>query len=160
MPPHLHKQNLVAPGTSQNVTVVDGVATAEFSNLTVGNHTVYVVYSGDNNHESFVNNMSSVIISETELNATVGVTSITYGQDGTITVKLNDTLATGKVSVTVNGTTITQSIGAGETLEFTFEGLVSGSYPVWVSFAADSGFTSFDDTQFGSLVVLVFVLLT
>ena len=119
---------VIVDGKKQNVPLENGNATYTIENITAGDHSVVVVYLGDDNHAPAV---ESAMVSVDKMTPTVSIDPIDVQYVGnaiTITVT-NDTA----VNVTINGKDYTLSEGV-ITIE---NGLSAGEYIV-VATAAEN----------------------
>ena len=122
---------------SKSVDVVNGSAVAVFSNLPVGEHIVYAVYTGDDNYNSGIFNQSFNITKyPSTLNITVG--NIDYGSD-LVVIAFVDVDATGNVTFTIGGASKTANIAYGSA-QVVFSKLKAGNYTVYARYNGDNDF--------------------
>ena len=120
-------------GTEVNTTTFTGedspTITIKVPDLAVGEYNVTVEYSDDPNYNS--SNASTMFhvdkANVPDANMTVVPANIIYLDDETIVVTVNVTNATGKVTITINGTDVelTDSVGDDGKVTFTVPGLVA-----------------------------------
>ena len=112
--------------------------------MAVGEYNVTVEYSDDPNYNS--SNASTLFHVDKadvpDANMTVVPTNITYLDDETITVTVNVTNATGKVTITINGTDVelTDDVDKDGKVTFTVPGLVVGEYNVTAKYHDDPNY--------------------
>ena len=124
-------------GNDYTTTIVDGKAIFNVPGLAAGDYTVTVKYDGDNNFTG-ANMSAEFTVSKLSAGMNVGVENITYGNDETVTVTVNNK-ATGSVTITVNGKDYTETIVDGKAT-FTVAGLAAGDYTVTVNYSGDANF--------------------
>ena len=119
----------------KDVDIVGGKATIP-NVLVIGNNTVVAIYDGNVNYTSSRNYANFTVARNTAL-VNVSATTVVYGNDSVITVKV-PTAQTGYVRIVVNGTTInvTAEIINGEA-KFNASGLSVGRYMVNVTYLGD-----------------------
>ncbi|MBQ6099892.1 MAG: Ig-like domain repeat protein [Methanobrevibacter sp.] len=119
--------------------VINGTAIVNVGNLTPGNNTVEVIYSGDGTHtnatvETVINGPKY----DSPINVTVG--EVKEGENATVTVTVPGN-ATGNVTVTVDGQRYTAEVING-TATVTVENLTAGPKSVIVEYEGDSNYSS------------------
>ena len=125
-------------GTGYVAAINNGKAAVTVSDLAVGNYTVFVKYLGDTNFIGANETLNFTIGTvDPALNIVVG--NITYGDNGTIVVTINQD-ATGPVTITVNGKTEILTPFNGITT-LNVPGLAAGKYSVTVEYAGDAKFS-------------------
>ena len=133
------KVNIAINGTTHEVAIVDGKATLVVSGLAAGKYSVTVSYNGDGNFTA-ANAVAEFTVSAIDPSINVGVGNTTYGNNVTVTVTVNNK-ATGKVNITVNGTSHIVDIVNGKAT-LVLSGLGAADYTVTVSYAGDGNFTA------------------
>ena len=122
-----------------NATVVNGTAVVDVGNLTPGNNTVEVIYSGDDAHTNAT--VVTVINGpkyDSPINVTVG--EVKEGENATVTVTVPGN-ATGNVTVTIDGQKYTAEVING-IATVTVENLTAGPKSVLVEYAGDGNYTA------------------
>ena len=119
----------------------DGKATFTVPGLVVGEYNVTAVYHDDPNYND-ANASALFHVDPAESSLTVVPTNITYNDDETITVTVPITNATGKVTITINGTDVnlTESVDSDGKATFTVPGLVAGEYNVTAKYHDDPNY--------------------
>ena len=149
----------VANRTYENIPVINGTVHITVPDLPGGNHTVDVVYSGDENH----NGNSTTVTFEVARAVPVieiEVVDIWYGEIEVLNVTVN---APGSVNVTVNGITVTidldngvlttNVLGASSTPNYNGKatwnlvGLNVGVYPAFAIYNGNENYTSVNTTD-------------
>ncbi|WP_458406325.1 Ig-like domain repeat protein, partial [Methanobrevibacter sp.] len=127
---------------SKNITE-DGSQSVSFTvpGLVVGDYNVTVEYSDDANYND-INASALFTVSPEESSVVVVPTNITYNDDETITVTVPITNATGKVTITINGTEVdmTEAVNSDGVATFTVPGLVVGEYNVTAKYHDDPNY--------------------
>jgi hypothetical protein len=100
-------------GKTYTSQVKNGKATITIPNLSSGNYTVPVTYSGDNKYKSTSKN-TNINVNKANATMTVDAPAITVGENATVTVTLPED-ATGNVTAKINGKTYTSPISKGKT---------------------------------------------
>ena len=130
---------ITVDGVGYNRTLKDAKASVTLKNLTAGNHTVEVIYSGD---DSFYNATESISFEPKSVISGINVTAknIVYGND--LVVKATVTSgATGNVEFTVNGVTKSAAI-KNSAAEASFSNLNAGDYEITAKYLGDRTHTS------------------
>ena len=140
-----------------NLTQTDtgGRAVINVPGLSGGDHTVKVVYNGDDNHNSS-EGQDTFNVRKAEPTMEINVNNIDYGD----TEKINITVSgvnggatpTGEVTVTVtdengNNQTFTKPINPDGTVTVEVPGLAVGTYNVTVNYPGDENYTSVNGTS-------------
>ena len=140
-----------------NLTQTDtgGRAVINVPGLSGGDHTVKVVYNGDDNHNSS-EGQDTFNVRKAEPTMEINVNNIDYGD----TEKINITVSgvnggatpTGEVTVTVtdengNNQTFTKPINPDGTVTVEVPGLAVGTYNVTVNYPGDENYTSINGTS-------------
>ena len=112
-------------------------------NVTVGNHTVEVIYSGDGNYTGY-NNKTSIVVEKLDSSVNVTVSEITYGDDSIIAVNVPIS-QTGYVTINIDGNNLTQPIVGGKAV-FNVTGLNAGEYTVNVTYNGDNNYAASKNT--------------
>jgi hypothetical protein len=118
--------------------------------LAVGEYNVTVEYIDDPNYNDsdastlfHVDKVNIPDVPDTE-GLVVVPTNITYLDDETITVTLDVPNATGKVTISINGTDVeTKDIGSDGTVTFTVPGLAVGEYNVTAKYTDDPNYNDY-----------------
>ena len=134
---------ITVDGAEYNKTLKNGKASVTLKNLTAGNHTVDVIYSGD---AKFYNATGSKTFEPKSAVSSINVTAadIVHGND--LVVKATVTAgATGNVVFTVNGVTKTAAVKNGAA-EASFSDLNAGTYKVTAKYLGDRQYTSATNT--------------
>ena len=142
---------VVIDGKVYNVTdVTDGSATIPVGNLTPGNHTVEVIYSGDGNYTGASNYTTAEVPKITDYKFDVVADDIVAGQPTNITVSLPEDV-TGVVLVDIDGVgyyaNVTDGVGS---LEIPLD-LPAGTYDIVVTFPGNDKYA--DKTETASFKV-------
>ena len=126
-------------------TISNGQAVFDLSDvLTPGNYEIEAVYSGDS-YFAANNNSDSVNVPKYNLDLTVDVDSVVFGDNVIIIAIFNATDVTGNVTFNVNDETYTANIINGQAT-VTVEGLNAGSYDVEVNYNGDVNYNSAENT--------------
>ena len=118
--------------------------------LSAGNHTVKVIYNGDDNH-NVSEAEDNFTVSQDKPSMDINVTDIDYHDTENIEIALPED-ATGTVNVTVtgdNGITKTFNdvpVGEDGTVRIPVEDLPAGNYNVTVSYSGDENYTAVNGT--------------
>ena len=134
-----------------------GVATFDVANLTAGNKTVAVSYSGDDTYDG-KSTTAKFTVSKVESGVNVTVENIDVGDVAVINVTVPDD-ATGWVHVTVDNVTYAVEIVDGK-VSIEIPGLVSGDYNINVTYLGDDKYlpssngTTVDVSKVGSFIII------
>ena len=129
--------------TSDNIT--DGVVKFTIKNLTYGNKTVAITYSGDGNYSAnFTTSKLIVDKYASTVNATI-TPAIDVGENPVITVEVPKN-ATGYVIVKINNESYAIKVNNG-TGSATIKGLASGDYPINVTYLGDDKYFASNSTS-------------
>ena len=133
---------VIIDGVSYNVTNVTGETTIiELNNLTPGNHTVEVIYSGDDNYTPASNNTTVEIPKISDYNFDLSAFDINYGENTNITVKLPGDV-NGTVLIDLNGIgyyiNVTNGVGS---LKLPID-LMPGEYDVTATYQGNDKYVS------------------
>ncbi|MDO5849719.1 MAG: Ig-like domain repeat protein, partial [Methanobacteriaceae archaeon] len=138
-------------GETKNITLTPGVrgrstGTTTFDGfLANGTYTVTAKYLGDN-HFDPSNDTATIRVFKHIASLDVTAKDITYGDVLVVTAKVNNA-ATGNISFTINGVTISGEIRNG-TATVTFTGLAAGNnYRVYANYIGDEKFTGASDND-------------
>ena len=125
-------------GVNYTAVLTHGKSNYTLSGLAAGNHTVTVIYEGNDN---FTGNWTSKAVEVVKLDAPMSVSAVVDDVNGVVTIKLTDLPddATGYVIVDVNGTEY--GINLTETKEITIPILKSGDYTVKATYLGDENYT-------------------
>ena len=134
---------ITVDGVDYNRTLKNGKASVTLKNLTDGDHSVDVVYSGDAN---FYNATGSKTFEPKSIVSGINVTAadIVYGKDLVVKATVSEG-ATGNVIFTVNGTSKTAEIKNG-IAEATFSGVNAGSHTITAKYLGDMQHTTATNT--------------
>ena len=130
---------VILDGNSSNVNLIDGKANFTTQVLPVGNHTIIVVYEGNQN---LTGNWSSFTFEVVKLNSelTISVTNTTTDSIETIRVNVTEG-ATGSLVITVDGKDYYADLDDGvATIELS--NLANKTYTVHVKYLGDENYTS------------------
>ncbi len=109
------------------------------------NYVVIATYYGDVNYENN-NGQDTFKVSKADVkdaNKNITAVNITYGDDETITVTLNENNITGKITITINGTEIeTKELEDGKVI-FTVKDLEVNEYNVVANYSGDTNYNPF-----------------
>jgi hypothetical protein len=122
-----------------NATVVNGTAVVELGNLTPGENTVKVIYSGDATHNSTVVN-ATVVGPKYDSPFEVIVPEAKEGEPTYVTVKVPQN-ATGNVTVTIDGKNYTAEVVNGTAI-VDVGSLTAGSKSVIVEYPGDNNYAN------------------
>lgn len=125
---------------TEEFALVNGKASATIKNLTAGNLTVNVVYSGDSKFLNASESINVAVKAKEDAGLTVSAENIEFGQTATVNVEINANI-TGKV--TVDGIAIDIADGKGT---YTISNLTAGEHTVTVAFAGDKYFNADEKT--------------
>ena len=124
--------------------IKDGIVVFTIENLTYGNKTIAISYSGDGNYSSNVTSARLVVDKYESFVKPTIEPEITVGEDPTITVEVPEE-ATGWVIVEINNETYAIKVNNG-TGSAVIKGLESGEYPINVTYLGDDKFFSSNST--------------
>ncbi|WP_298521426.1 Ig-like domain repeat protein [uncultured Methanobrevibacter sp.] len=131
--------------TGSVFVIVDGVAkeveldengslSYPLEDLKAGNHTVTVIYTGDENNEMAIESQSFSIDKKTsDVNVTVG--DIKLGEDSEIAVSIPN--ATGNVSLIIDGVETSVALDENGNVNFTVPSLAADSHSIVVVYPGD-----------------------
>ena len=135
-------------GNNYIAPVKDGKAIISIPNLTAGNKTAKVYYSGDDN---YLPSEGSTAFEVKKILPTLNIYSdITVGKDGQIVITLPDD-ATGTVTIEIDGKTYTTPVENGKAI-FTISGLTEGLHDIKVYYSGDDKYLATNAT--GTIEVL------
>ena len=144
------KANLTEGATGEVKFIVDGVTyirnvgeDLEIDKFTAGNHTIAVIYGGDDLYAS-CSNSTVYEVKKSDSLVAVSAKNITYGKNATITVTVPKAQK-GTVTITVNDEKYTKEIKSGKAV-FTVPGLAVGDYPVNVIYNGDDNYNINDNS--------------
>ena len=115
---------------------IDGEVSLELSNIAVGDHEVSVVFIGDGNYESSQANITFTV-DKAESDVTVNIPVI--GEDYVIISTIFENDATGEVTVTINGESVTAELVNGLQVIYV-PGLGAGDYLVEITYSGDENY--------------------
>ncbi|ALT67915.1 Ig-like domain repeat protein [Methanobrevibacter millerae] len=130
---------IIVENQTFNGTVINGTAIINLTNVTLGEHNITVIYSGDENHTSEIIN-ATVTIPKLITPIKVDVTNIYVGDVAKInvTVPVN---ATDKIRIEIDGKEYFATIVDG-VARFVIENLTAGVKTVAVSYDGDDNYTA------------------
>lgn len=130
---------IIVENQTFNGTVINGTAIINLTNVTLGEHNITVIYSGDENHTSEIIN-ATVTIPKLITPIKVDVTNIYVGDVAKInvTVPVN---ATDKIRIEIDGKEYFATI-VGGVARFVIENLTAGVKTVAVSYDGDDNYTA------------------
>lgn len=130
---------IVIDDFKQNVTLVDGRAVLNISDLKVGNYSAYVTYNGDSNYLSSSNKTNFTVFN---VNSTVNVTvKNCYVGDDVVIKAFVPSDATGYVLFIINGVKYNVKISDGVAI-LKKSGFAAGNYKVSVKYSGDDKYSS------------------
>ena len=130
-------------GVNKTAVIDNGVVSATFAGLTVGEYQVTATYSGDDKYLISTNNTKFNVI-KAKSDIVLNINDIVYGDDVTVVANLAKD-ATGNVIFTVNGVNKSAVVVDG-VASATFAGLGAGDYSVVASYAGDSNYKASNST--------------
>lgn len=118
----------------ENVTVDEyAYASSNLRTLPIGNHTVSVIYSGDDRHPKTVKTANIVV----DYRMYVSTENITYGDDREFYISLPEDISTGDIIATINGKAHEVIYSEGM-YRINATGLEIGDYTLVVTYTGDS----------------------
>ena len=117
--------------------IEDGVATITLTNVTPGEHSVEVIYSGDDNYDGVSTN-ATVTAPKESTPVSVSVEDSKVGDNATVKVTVPDN-ATGIVTVTIDGKSYTAPIEDGVAV-VEIDNLTAGAKTVTVKYDGDNNY--------------------
>lgn len=132
----------IVDGTTYKKTLNNGIAAIAISDLTLGNHSLKVMYSGDANYNSSTADMTFNIknsLSET----VIDVNNTVYGENITVIASVTSG-ATGNVTFILGNLTKTVEITNGKAI-VTFNKLNAGTYSVRADYLGNSVYSKSSD---------------
>ncbi|MDO5860154.1 Ig-like domain repeat protein [Methanobrevibacter sp.] len=118
----------------ENVTVDEyAYASANLRTLPIGNHTISVIYSGDDRHPKTVKTANIVV----DYRMYVSTENITYGDDREFYISLPEDISTGDIIATINGKAHEVIYSEGM-YRINATGLEIGDYTLVVTYTGDS----------------------
>ena len=128
------------------VSLINGSANVELSDLNAGNHTVEIIYSGDEKY-SPANETKEITVSKQDTTAEVTIpANITVGDDANVNVKLPGD-ATGNVTLKLDGETVDTVPVTNGTANITIPSLTSGNHTVEITYSGDDKYNSVSETK-------------
>ena len=115
---------------------IDGEVSLELSNIAVGDHEVSVIFIDDGNYESSQAN-TTFTVDKAESDVTVNIPVI--GEDYVIISTIFENDATGEVTVTINGESVTAELVNGLQVIYV-PGLGAGDYLVEITYSGDENY--------------------
>ena len=130
--------NKTVDANGQAVFEIDGLEASD-NYVVIANYYNDVNYLENNGQDTFKVNKADV----KDVNKNITAINITYGEDETITVTLNEDNITGKVTITINGTEIeTKELEDGKVV-FTVKDLEVNGYNVVANYSGDTNYNAF-----------------
>jgi hypothetical protein len=126
----------IIDGVEQQLKITRGKATTTISDIAAGDHSIVVIYSGDDNYAAAYN-ATTFVINKTETPISVNATPAKVGEISTITVDINDQ-ATGIVLITINEDIYAISLNMAGSINVTFD--KAGIYNVSATYLGDDYF--------------------
>ena len=127
-------------GENYTFEVIDGIATKNITINKPGNHTVNVVYNGDNNYNSVMDSANFTVSRVSNYNMTIDADNITVGENATITITLPKD-ADGNVVIFINGNKYSGIVKNGTAI-ITIPGLSVGEYNATVVYGGNNKYDS------------------
>ena len=115
---------------------IDGEVSLELPYIAVGDHEVSVIFIGDGNYESSQAN-TTFTVDKAESDVTVNIPVI--GEDYVIISTIFENDATGEVTVTINGESVTAELVNGLQVIYV-PGLGAGDYLVEITYSGDENY--------------------
>ena len=111
---------------------------------------MYIAYGGDGNFSGAVSGNYTLNITQDAVNVTGGDVTVVYGENATICVVLNNTRATGNVTIMINGTVFNATLGVNGAVNVTVDvaDWASGVYNFNVTYDGDGNFTGFTSPDY------------
>ena len=134
----------IVDGTTYKKTLNNGIAAIAISDLTLGNHSLRVIYSGDANYNSNAADMTFNIknsLSET----VIDVNNTVYGENITVIASVTSG-ATGNVTFILGNLTKTVEITNGKAI-VNFNKLNAGTYSVRADYLGNSVYSKSSDEK-------------
>ena len=128
---------------SESVKINDGKASIDVDDLPAGKYNVTVEYPGDNNYKS-ATSKTNFTVNKIDTPVNMETENITYGEEETITVSVNDD-ATGDVTISIvskDGTTVySENVPIDKaSATVTVPNLNAGNYTVQVDYSGDNNY--------------------
>jgi len=129
--------------TKATLSVTQAATTATLTGLTVGTHTIAATYSGDAAHLGATASMSQKISVPTAVALTTTANPATFGQGGTITATVTNTVtgqaaATGSVTFFVDGSPRTPVTLVSTKATLNLSALTVGTHTISASYGGDT----------------------
>ncbi len=129
----------------------NGSASYPVENLKAGNHTITVIYAGDENNEMTITSQSfSIDKKSSDVNVTVG--DVTIGEDTEMEISVPD--ATGNVTVIIDGVSKTLPLDKYGNANFTIPEMKAGDHSIVVIYEGDDTHSASFTSQKVSVKVL------
>ena len=132
--------SVIVDGVESVLALVNGSVSVVLDNMSAGNHSVVVIYSGDETYDSahdvFAFSVASEeVIPKKEVNATINVPAdIKSGGDANVSVDIAN--ATGNVSIIVDGKETTVPLVNGSA-SVSLDNIASGNHSIVVIYSGD-----------------------
>ncbi|WP_292746586.1 Ig-like domain-containing protein [Methanobrevibacter sp.] len=132
-------------GVNYTRPITNGTANLTLTNLPAGNHSVVVIYEGDNN---FRGNWTSAIFNVTKVKPTltIDVNDTSAGKVAKIIINLPDN-ATGFVVIDVDGTKYHADIVPGQEIALEVDNLLNKTYHVTAEYSGDEYWDTADNSS-------------
>ncbi|AMD17239.1 hypothetical protein TL18_03895 [Methanobrevibacter sp. YE315] len=126
--------NFAIDGSSQKSKITSGKAVLSVAGLKSGTHSVVVSYAGNVKYNA-ASASTSFIVSKHDLDMTVSVPDVKYGENVVITVNVPSDVP-GNIKFVIGGSIYRSKIVSGEAVSI-LTGLSEGTYEVTVSYAGN-----------------------
>ena len=128
---------IIFDGESNIIDLEDGVATYDVEKVTAGNHSIVVIYDGDNIYAA-TNEIKQFTVAkkDTSISVIAPETSV-IGKSTTISVDIDES-ATGIVIITIGDENIAISLDDAKSVDFTFD--KEGSFNIYATYLGDDSF--------------------
>jgi len=130
--------NVDINGTVYSITLNStGGGKLNVTGLGNGTYYVHATYAGDDQYMAGANNDKTFEMTKSDVDLTIDVASIDYGQKANITVTVSQGDATGFITIRINETrNITLPIGNGK-VSWIVDGLAADNYTVYANYSGD-----------------------
>ena len=129
---------------SYNVSIVDNIGYLLVNGLGDGNHTINIIYSGDNQFNSAFNNESFIIVNKIDISdiiVSLIESNLVVGENATLNIKVTPSIV-GYVTIAVDddmyNVSITEGIGS-----LVVYGLMNGTHNVDVFYGGDNKYRDY-----------------
>ena len=141
----------IVGGRNYTVPVKDGTAVIVIPGLLAGNHTIDVIYSGDDIYGSVIKSIT-VEVERLEMPIDVVIPPIHEGENGTIIVTVPDD-ATGTITIEIDGKNYTAPIIDGKAI-FNIPDLKPGKHRIKIFYSGDDKYLPFVIDDGGDIIVI------